>query len=48
MEKGITSPLERPDRENDIDEFVVPGVSIDGMDYKPYLEMLKGGARIPA
>lgn len=41
MEKEITSPLERQDRENDIDEFVVPGVFIDGMDYKTYLERLR-------
>lgn len=42
MEKEILSPLEREDRENDIDEFVVPGLSIEGMDYKTYLQTLKG------
>lgn len=42
MEKEIKSPLEREDRENDIDEFVVPGLSIEGMDYKTYLQTLKG------
>lgn len=41
MEKEILSPLEREDRENDIDEFVVPGLSIEGMDYKAYLERLR-------
>lgn len=45
MEKEILSPLEREDRENDIDEFVVPGLSIEGMDYKTYLQTLKGGGQ---
>ncbi len=45
MEKEILSPLEREDRENDIDEFVVPGLSIEGMDYKTYLQTLKGGVK---
>lgn len=45
MEKEILSPLEREDRENDIDEFVVPGLSIEGMDYKTYLQRLKGGVK---
>lgn len=45
MEKEFLSPLEREDRENDIDEFVVPGLSIEGMDYKTYLQTLKGGVK---
>lgn len=43
MENEIRSPLEREDRENDIDEFIVPGVSLEGMDYKTYLQTLKSG-----
>ena len=43
MENEILSPLEREDRENDIDEFIVPGVSLEGMDYGAYLKMLRGG-----
>ena len=35
--------LMRDDRENDIDEYIVPGLSIEGMDYKTYLQTLKGG-----
>ena len=33
----------RDDRENYIDEYIVPGLSIEGMDYKTYLQTLKGG-----
>lgn len=42
MENEILSPLEREDRENDIDEFIVPGVSLEGMDYGTYMKMLRG------
>ena len=45
MENEIMSPLEREGRENDLDEFVVPGLSIEGMDYKTYLQTLKGGGQ---
>lgn len=43
MGNEILSPLEREDRENDIDEFIVPGISLEGMDYKTYLQTLKSG-----
>ena len=42
MENEILSPLEREDRENDIDEFIIPGVSLEGMDYGTYIKMVRG------
>lgn len=40
MEEYGKSPLEREDRENDIDEFVIEGGPLNGMDYGTYLKML--------